>query len=94
MKKFYDLDDQFDRPTVVMFLILCLLVFLILIHVDSNKLNNKVDNKTSTIINNEPDWLRIKRSCGIPDSIPWSNHMRLVYGKQIEQTIKSMNYDN
>jgi len=90
MKKHYNLKDEFDRRTVGILLILCLLVFLILIYVDSNKLNNKVDTKTSTIINNEPDWLRIKRSCGIPDSIPWNNHTKLIYSKQIEKTIKSM----
>jgi hypothetical protein len=94
MKKFYDLDDHTNRVTFIIFLIFILFIFLTVLYVDSNKPNNKVDTKTSTVVNNEPDWLRIKRRCGIPDSIPWSNHMRLVYGKQIEQTIKSMNYDN
>jgi hypothetical protein len=38
-----------------------------------------------------PDWLRIKRRCGIPDSVMWSYETKIKYSKQIEETIKSMN---
>ena len=34
---------------------------------------------------------RIKARCGIPDSVKWSDHTRLIYGKQIEAEIKEIN---
>lgn len=40
---------------------------------------------------NKEASIRIKRRCGIPDSIEWSNETRIKYGKQIEKVIKEMN---
>lgn len=34
---------------------------------------------------------RIKARCGIPDSVKWSDHTRLIYGKQIEKEILTIN---
>jgi hypothetical protein len=34
---------------------------------------------------------RIKARCGIPDSVKWSNRTRLIYGKQIEKEILTIN---
>ena len=34
---------------------------------------------------------RIKERCGIPDSVKWSDHTRLIYGKQIEREIQTIN---
>lgn len=88
MKNLY---DRTNAATFILFLLLAIFTLLFVIYIDYKTSKPKVDTTPSNVVNNEPDWLRIKRRCGIHDSIPWNNHTRIVYSKQIEQTIKSMN---
>lgn len=88
MKNLY---DRTNAATFILFLLLTIFTLLFVIYIDYKTSKPKVVKIPSNVVNYEPDWLRIKRRCGIPDSIPWSNNTRLIYGKQIEVTIKSMN---
>jgi len=63
---------------------------ILLILLPAFSVGNYTVGKTHTqdLDPNKEASIRIKRACGIPDNVEWSDDMRMKYGKQIEKKIR------
>lgn len=68
-----------------------IIIYLFLIPEFNMYAPNQICIPETNTVEEIPDWLRIKRDCGIPDSEPWSLQTKIKYGKIIEERIKQLN---